>query len=105
MAIILTDDQLARAKTDGCVFPVRIMDAERAAGVRTTYEAVEARQGKDVPELLSVKPRFVQWLFDLSFYTNLLDTVEDLLGPNILLTTCAIWPKDAMTRASSHGTD
>ena len=96
MAIILTDDQLARAKTDGCVFPVRIMDAERAAGVRTTYEAVEVRQGKDVPELLSVKPHVLfKWLFELGTTATLLDAVEDLLGPNILLTTCAIWPKDA----------
>ena len=56
MAIRLTDEQLKRAQSDGCVFPVRILDTDSAATVRETYEAVEARQGKDVPELLSVKP-------------------------------------------------
>ena len=63
---------------------------------RETYDAVEARQGKDVPELLSVKPHVLfKWLFELGTTPTLLDAIEDLMGSNILLTTCAIWPKDA----------
>ena len=96
MAKLLTDEQLARSKTDGCVFPVRIMDTDTAAQVRATYEAVEARKGKDVPEVLSVKPHVLfPWLFELGTTPTLLDAMEDLLGPDLLLTTCAIWPKDA----------
>ena len=96
MAKILTDEQLARSERDGCIFPVRIMDTETAALYRTTYESVEARQGKDVPELLSVKPHVLfPWLFELGTTPALLDAMEDLIGPNIVLTTCAIWPKKA----------
>lgn len=96
MAKLLTDEQLARSKSDGCVFPVRIMDTETAAKVRSTYEAVEARKGKDVPDVLSVKPHVLfKWLYELGTTPTLLDAMEDLLGPDLLLTTCAIWPKDA----------
>lgn len=96
MAKILTDDQLARAERDGCIFPVPIMDSGTAAGYRATYEAVEARKGKDVPELLSVKPHVLfPWLFELGTTPKLLDAMEDLIGPDLLMTTCAIWPKDA----------
>ena len=96
MAKRLTDEQLKRAQSDGCVFPVRILDTDQATEVRETYEAVEARQGKDVPELLSVKPHVLfKWLFELGTTPTLLDAIEDLIGPDILLTTCAIWPKDA----------
>ena len=41
------------------------------------------------------QPHVLFWLFKLGTTATLLDAVEDLLGPNILLTTCAIWPKDA----------
>ena len=65
------------------------MDAERAAGVRTTYEAVEVRQGKDVPELLSVKPHVLfKWLFELGTTATLLDAVEDLLGQHFAYHVC-----------------
>lgn len=96
MAKVLTNDQLARAERDGCVFPVPIMNADAAADYRATYEAVEARKGKDVPELLSVKPHVLfPWLFELGTTPKLLDAMEDLIGPNLLMTTCAIWPKNA----------
>ena len=96
MSKILTKEQLVRSQTEGCVFPVRIMEIEKAHEYRSTYEAIEARKGKDVPELLSVKPHILfPWLFELATTPTLLDAMEDLLGPNLLLTTCAIWPKKA----------
>lgn len=96
MPKLLTDEQLKDAETCGYVFPVRIMDSGNIEEIRTTYEAVESRKGKDVPELLSVKPHVLfKWLFQLGTTPKLLDAIEDLVGPNILLTTCAIWPKDA----------
>ena len=96
MTKILTPEQLARSEKDGCIFPVRIMDTKTAANYRAIYEAVEARKGKDVPELLSVKPHVLfKWLFDLGTTPRLLDAMEDLMGPDLIMTTCAIWPKDA----------
>ncbi|MEC7489030.1 MAG: phytanoyl-CoA dioxygenase family protein [Pseudomonadota bacterium] len=96
MPKVLTKAELARSERDGCIFPVRIMDPDSAAKYRTSYEQVEDRKGRDVPDLLSVKPHVLfPWLFELGTTPNLLDAMEDLLGPDLLMTTCAIWPKKA----------
>ncbi|MEC8532006.1 MAG: phytanoyl-CoA dioxygenase family protein, partial [Pseudomonadota bacterium] len=80
----------------GYVFPVRSMDSGRVKEIQTTYEAVESCKGEDVPQLMSVKPHVLfKWLFQLGATPKLSGAVEDLVRPNILLTTCAIWPKDA----------
>ncbi len=92
----LSDEDILRAEADGCVFPVRIMNRRRAESYRTSYELVEARQGLDVPEVLSVKPHVLfRWLFELGTTPTLLDAIEDLIGPDIMLTTSAIWAKHA----------
>ena len=92
----LSAKDLLRAERDGCVFPVRVLSAERAAACRAVYEDVEARQGRDVPETLSVKPHVLfRWLFELGTTPALLDAIEDLIGPDILMTTSAIWAKRA----------
>tara|TARA_B100000686_G_scaffold348440_1_gene439489 strand:- start:430 stop:1269 length:840 start_codon:yes stop_codon:yes gene_type:complete len=93
---ILTNKQIKKSKQDGFIFPVKIFDAATAAKYQSIYENVERRKGKDVPELLSVKPHILfRWLFELGTTPNLLDAMEDILGPNLFLTTCAIWPKKA----------
>jgi hypothetical protein len=96
MAKLLTADELSRAKRDGYVFPVPIMDLCAAADYQAEYDSVEIRKGSDVPEILSVKPHILfPWLFELGTTAKLLDAMEDLIGPNLLMTTCAIWPKKA----------
>ena len=96
MTKILTPEQIDRTERDGCVFPIRIMDTDTAASYRATYEDVEARKGKDVPEILSVKPHLLfRWLYNLGTTPTLLDAMEDLIGPDIMMPTCAIWAKQA----------
>ncbi len=92
----LSDEEIARAKGDGCLFPVRIMETAEANRYRALYEDVESRKGTDVPEILSVKPHVLfRWLYELGTTPTLLDAIEDLVGPNIMMPTCAIWAKGA----------
>ena len=96
MGKLLTNEQIDRTRRDGCVFPLRIIDPDAAAAYRNTYEDIEARKGKDVPEILSVKPHLLfRWLYDLGTTPTLLDAIEDLIGPDIMMPTCAIWAKQA----------
>ena len=96
MAKTLTDRQISGAHADGSVFPVRIMDTDDAARYRALYEDAESRKGKDVPNVLSVKPHVLfPWLCELGTTPALLDAIEDLIGPDIMMPTCAIWAKGA----------
>ena len=97
MPKVLSEADVARAGRDGCVFPVRVLPPAEAARYRSLYEDVEARLGKDgVPEILSLKPHLLfRWLFELGTTPALLDAVEDLIGPDILITTSSIWAKHA----------
>ena len=84
---ILTEKQIKKSKQDGFIFPVKIFDTATAAKYQSIYENVERRKGKDVPELLSVKPHILfRWLFELGTTPTLLDAMEDILGPNLFLT-------------------
>ena len=79
MGKLLTNEQIERTRRDGYVFPLRIIDPDAAAAYRNTYEDIEARKGKDVPEILSVKPHLLfRWLYDLGTTPTLLDAIEDL---------------------------
>lgn len=93
----LTEQQIALAEEDGCLFPVRIMAPDQAASYRETYEGIEARKGDGtVPEVLSVKPHLLfRWMMEMGTSDTLLDAVEDLIGPDIMLTTTSIWAKHA----------
>ncbi len=92
----LSQSDLERARRDGSIFPLRIMTPDQAESYRRVYEETEARQGRDVPETLSVKPHLLfRWLFELGTTPALLDAIEDLIGQNILMTTSAIWAKHA----------
>ena len=95
MTKLLTLEQIERSETDGCIFPVRILDTDPANDYREKYEEAESRLGTPgYPDNLSVKPQVLfRWLYDLGTTPKLLDAMEDLMGPDTLMTTCAIWAK------------
>lgn len=83
MAKVLTPDQTVRYERDGCLFPVTIMPESKAAAHRRRLEAAEAEHG---PMHYRVKPHLLlRSAAELGRNPALLDAVEDILGPDILL--------------------
>jgi hypothetical protein len=72
---------------------------ERAAGeILLRLERSEAERGGFV-QLLRFKAHLrLAALMDAAPHPRILDAVEDLIGPNILLFTSAFWPKDGVDR-------
>ena len=90
----LSQEEISRAKEDGCVFPIRIMPAREAGSYLQIYEHTETRE--DVPSTLSVKPHILfRWFYELGTTSTLIDAIEDLIGPDILMTTSSVWAKNA----------
>lgn len=79
----LSDDQLRGYHDDGFEFPVDILSPLEAAGYRKRLEALEAERGRFN---YAMKPYLSVMMADeIAHDDRVLDAVEDIIGPNILL--------------------
>jgi hypothetical protein len=91
----LTETQLSRFRSEGYVFPLRAVSAAQAAEFRARIEAYETRVGHDANRTLKIKGNLAfPWLMELGRNPHILDAVEDVIGPNILLFGASIFAKD-----------
>jgi len=99
----LTDDQVAQYWRDGFLFPLRVMSEEKAIGLRKTMEDVEARYaGKgpahDVSQYLRTSPHIVMpFASDMALDAAVLDAVEGILGPDLMIWGADFFIKEADT--------
>ncbi|HUP94258.1 MAG TPA: phytanoyl-CoA dioxygenase family protein [Burkholderiales bacterium] len=92
----LTDEQLAQFQDEGYAFPFRAVSARQAAGYRRRIEAYEARVRHDANRTLKIKGNLAfPWLMELGRNPAILDAVEDVIGPNLLLFGASIFAKNA----------
>ena len=96
MGKILSAEQVAAFERDGYVFPVEAMSAEDAQALGRRIEDYERETGVDATKRLRVKGHLVfPWLVELARHPAILDAVEDLLGPDILVYMSTFWFKGA----------
>jgi len=83
MGKLLTDSERERYHQDGYLFPITVMSPEEALGCRRALEVAEAQFG---PMHYVTKPYLLLLLADrLVHHPTILDAVEDIIGPDILL--------------------
>jgi hypothetical protein len=92
---VLTDQQLAQFRSEGYAFPFRAMSVADAAQCRARLEAYEQQVGHDANRTLKIKGHLAfPWLVELGRNPRVLDAVEDIIGPNILLFGASVFAKD-----------
>lgn len=92
----LTDEQVTQYRRDGFVSPVRMLSPAEAPEARRELEAMEAEQGGALRGLARTKFYLrYPWAFRIATHQAILDAVEDLIGPDILLYQNTIWAKNA----------
>jgi non-heme Fe2+,alpha-ketoglutarate-dependent halogenase len=92
----LSQQQIERYRRDGFVSPVRVLWLERAGEWRRELEAAEAPRGGAIGSLPQTKLyRRSPWACRLAATAAILDAVEDLIAPDILLHENTIWAKNA----------
>ena len=95
MPKILGVEQIEAAKRDGFVYPVRVVAPEQADSYRRLFEDFERDHAADAPAKLMVKSHLLfPWMIELATAPKLLDAIEDLIGPDIMLTISAVWVKN-----------
>jgi non-haem Fe2+, alpha-ketoglutarate-dependent halogenase len=92
----LSREQVERYERDGILFPIPVLDAEEVAGFRGALEALRARLGGNPkPARMSQPQLHFRWAWDLATHPAVLDAVEDLLGPDILVHSASVFHKPA----------
>lgn len=96
MPKVLTRAQIESYRRDGFLFPVTVMSEDEAAGFRVRYEAAETRW----PDAMQGANRNnahlnIKVLDELTHHPVILDAVEDLLGPDLLICGTVLFIKEA----------
>ena len=83
---VLTQAQVEAFNRNGYHFPVRVISGAQANAYREKIEAFEFDHGLIMKTPYRNKPHMVfKWANQLIRHPRILDTVEDLLGPNLLV--------------------
>ena len=86
MTKALSKDAIKHFQDHGYYFPIPVLRREEAAEARRHLAESEAHEGGKLSGHKRNKSHlFLKWLDELVHHPKILDTVEDIIGPNILL--------------------
>ncbi|MDA1324642.1 MAG: phytanoyl-CoA dioxygenase family protein [Proteobacteria bacterium] len=96
----LSQDQIDRYRRDGYLFPVPVLTPEQASFYRQRLEELEQIGGGRFTGFQRTKFYLrYRWAYELATLPTMLDAVEDLIGPDILLYHNTTWLKHAGDQA------
>ncbi len=96
MTKLLTEDQIRHYRGDGFIAPLRVLTPATAADFRRRFEAYERAHDGWYELSKGQKLYLLQtWAAELASHNKILDAVEDVLGPDILVWGLSLFIKDA----------
>lgn len=96
MSTHLTEREVADFRAQGYFVKRRAISADHAAECRARIEAMEDAMGEDCNQRLKIKAHVAApWMVDLARHPAILDAVESVLGPDILLFGSSMFAKAA----------
>lgn len=98
MAHKLTPSELEAYGRDGILFPIPALTREEVALYRASVEDLESRLGGKPSPAQMVQPQLhFPWAYELATHPAVLDAVEDVLGPDVLVHSASIFSKHPHT--------
>lgn len=95
MGKVLSAAEIESYRTEGYHSPLRVLTAGEAAGYRAKFEAWERSQGGAPPRQYLQKCHLLfTWANELVRNPKVLDAVEDVLGPNLLVWSSQFFNKE-----------
>jgi hypothetical protein len=104
MPKLLSEAQQRRYRRDGLLFPIRVLSPTEAGTYRAACDALEARLGGK-PRTIEVRQMHLHfpWAYRLATTPRILDVVEDVLGPDLLIWATELFAKHSHDRSVSIG--
>jgi len=95
-------EQRSRYDRDGIVFPIRVLTSEETSRFRKACEDLEIQLGGK-PRTVEVRQMHLHfpWAYALVMHPRVLDAVEAILGPNLLVWATELFVKHASDAAVS----
>ena len=92
----LTAEQVNEYDAAGFLHPIEVLDRDEADWFRSQYDSVTAMLG-GAPKAIQMTQvhRFYGWAWELASHPAVLNAVESVLGPDILLWSAQVFPKPA----------
>lgn len=95
MGKLLSPGGIAGFHRDGYVTHVLVLRPEEVAGLVARMEAFEAERPGDLAWAFDIKANLLfDWVYELGRHALLLDAIEDLIGPDILMTNAVFRNKN-----------
>jgi non-heme Fe2+,alpha-ketoglutarate-dependent halogenase len=96
MAGSLNKDQVEQFRRDGYVYPFDAISKEEATGYIAKLDSYDAMLGEEAQKQLKIKAHVAApWIVALARNKNILDAVESVIGPDILLFGTSMFSKKA----------
>jgi non-haem Fe2+, alpha-ketoglutarate-dependent halogenase len=94
MAGSLTDEQVIFFREEGYIYPFTAISKEEAQSFVERLDSYDAILGEETQKQLKIKAHVAApWLSELACNKNILDAVESLIGPDILLFGASMFSK------------
>lgn len=95
MAGIISSEQVQQYQTEGYLFPIQVFSSEEVVHFKSEFERTKALLGEHAtPHDLRQPQIHFRWAYDIATHPKILDVIEDLIGPDILVSRGSIFFKD-----------
>jgi ectoine hydroxylase-related dioxygenase (phytanoyl-CoA dioxygenase family) len=93
---VLTPDQVVKYQRDGLLFPLPALSRAEVEHFRSCHDEMDRRLGgHPTAEQKGDCHLYFKWICDLATHPSVLDAVEDIIGPDILIHSSTIFTKYA----------
>eukprot|EP00729_Bicosta_minor_P003764 gene3764-2994_t len=93
----LSPEQVERFDRDGVVFPLTALSEEEAGDIAAEIEHAERSEGQSGSTLFLNGHLTHEWMLNLTTKPEILDAVEDLIGPSFFCWKTQLWIKEAQS--------
>jgi len=98
MPRLLTEAEVCRYEREGIVFPIPVLSSREIDCFRADCDRLEEQLGGK-PRTIELRQMHLHfsWAYELAIHPRILDAVEDLLGPNVLIWATELFAKHAQS--------